>query len=135
MFSNFCNHGLCTAVIRRIVCLRRRVILGLSQITAGLRQVMVGFGRIMANSPTYSLTDICPQGVYSSHPNGTFVRVFPDADVKFSPKSKYAVWPQGYLTRLPWISDNNDPDVNVIPHVRRPPIIRSFNFFLLISTA
>jgi hypothetical protein len=87
-------------------------------------------------SDLYTLTDIlCPQGVYSSHPNGTFVQVFPDPDVKFSAKAKYAVWAQGYLTRLPWISEKNNPDVNVIPHVSCPSIIRLLLLILPISTA
>jgi hypothetical protein len=85
-------------------------------------------------SDLYTLTDIlCPQGVYSSQPNGTFIQVFPDPDVKFSENAKYAVWAQGYITRLPWISDINNPDVNVIPHVSCPSLIRFF--FLPIFTA
>lgn len=68
-------------------------------------------------SPFSSGTKILPQGSYIDRPTGTFIEVFPDPDVCFSPRCRYGFWGQGYLTRLPWISDKDRSEMNTIPHV------------------
>lgn len=67
----------------------------------------------LSSSPPESAS----QGAYNLMPRGSFIEVFPGKRCRISPKSKYGVWGEGYLTRLPWVSRQNEPEKNLIPHV------------------
>ena len=58
-------------------------------------------------------------GIYPNRPPGVFKHEFlPGPDVDIDPRSPYAIWKQGdYLTRIPYIPDTDDPNVNALKTV------------------
>lgn len=56
-------------------------------------------------------------GVYTARPSGQLLAALPDAGVAIDPRSPYAVWANRYLTQLPYIPDERDPNKNALEMV------------------
>ena len=67
--------------------------------------------------PPPALPQCFPSGVYDEKPNANLIEMLPSPENVINPRSKYGVWMEKYLTRLPFISSEMDENVNALTTV------------------
>lgn len=75
-------------------------------------------------SPPPPELPVVATGIYQEMPHGALTSFLPEIGVSIDPRSPYAVWAGRYLTRLPYIPSEADPDVNALAFVSFRSILK-----------